>query len=329
MAKLYVGTSGWTDETLIRCGRFYPRGATTAEARLRHYASQFSMVEVDATHYALPSRKNSTLWAQRTPATFRFGVKAFGALAGHPVQRRCMPEEFLARLPVLTRRKERLFTDDLNEGLLDDLAYRFIDGLQPLRASGKLGWILLQFPPWFEANRENALQVVRAARRLDGAAPVAIEFRHRSWACDDNLGKTVMFLHRQGLSLVSVDAPQGFLSSMPPWALVTAPGLAVLRFHGRNAGTWQGNHGSAAQRFRYRYSFAELAELHERIQAVEREASEVHVVLSNAHEDDAVQNARELAAMHGASLPAASREASPPLLFPDPPGPPEQGPRAA
>ena len=31
---ILVGTTSWTDKTLIDCGRFYPRGCTSAEARL-------------------------------------------------------------------------------------------------------------------------------------------------------------------------------------------------------------------------------------------------------------------------------------------------------
>lgn len=296
MARIHVGTSGWTDESLLRCGRFYPPGASTAEARLRHYAARFSMVEVDATYYALPSQRNSTLWAQRTPPGFVFNVKAYSALTGHPAQTRNFPPDLLARLPKLTRMRARLFESDLPESMLDELAWLFLDGLQPLRAAGKLGWVLLQFPPWFEANRDHAVRVVQAARRLGGLR-LAVEFRHQSWASDENLGKTVAFLHNHGLAMVCVDAPQGFLSSMPAWSLVTDRRLAVLRLHGRNASTWQSSVASAAERFRYRYSYAELAELGERVAAVAAEADEVHVVLSNAFEDDAVVNAGELAAM--------------------------------
>jgi len=38
-------------------GVFYPGGVTKPEARLRHYASRFPMVEVDSTYYAIPVRK--------------------------------------------------------------------------------------------------------------------------------------------------------------------------------------------------------------------------------------------------------------------------------
>ena len=67
MAAIVVGTTSWTDKTLVDCGRSYPRDASSAEARLRHYASRFPLVEVDATYYALPAERTSQLWAERTP----------------------------------------------------------------------------------------------------------------------------------------------------------------------------------------------------------------------------------------------------------------------
>ncbi|MDQ2730987.1 MAG: hypothetical protein M3Y56_04955, partial [Armatimonadota bacterium] len=42
-----VGTAGWTDPTLTAKGVFYPPEARSAEDRLRYYAEQFPVVEVD------------------------------------------------------------------------------------------------------------------------------------------------------------------------------------------------------------------------------------------------------------------------------------------
>ena len=53
--SVLVGTASWTDKTLIACGRFYPKEATSAEARLRYYASRFPIVEVDSSYYAMPA----------------------------------------------------------------------------------------------------------------------------------------------------------------------------------------------------------------------------------------------------------------------------------
>ncbi|CAN5143409.1 hypothetical protein BH20ACT24_BH20ACT24_23380 [soil metagenome] len=71
-----VGISSWTEPTLIKRGNFYPKGATSAEDRLRFYASQFPIVEVDSTYYFPPSERNSVLWIERTPKDFTFNSKA-------------------------------------------------------------------------------------------------------------------------------------------------------------------------------------------------------------------------------------------------------------
>src|SRR6476659_5924855 len=65
-----VGTASWTDPSLIKCGKFYPKGCTSPEDRLRHYADQFPMVEVDSSYYALPAPANVEKWVQRTPDDF-------------------------------------------------------------------------------------------------------------------------------------------------------------------------------------------------------------------------------------------------------------------
>ena len=84
MGKLYIGTASWTDKTLIESGRFYPKGVSTAEARLRFYAERFDTVEVDSSYYAIPAERNAVLWAKRTPEGFIFNIKAYSMLTGHP-----------------------------------------------------------------------------------------------------------------------------------------------------------------------------------------------------------------------------------------------------
>jgi len=44
--EIQIGTASWTDKSLIASKRFYPRGCSSAEQRLRYYASQFPLVEV-------------------------------------------------------------------------------------------------------------------------------------------------------------------------------------------------------------------------------------------------------------------------------------------
>src|SRR5690242_11246442 len=62
MGRVQVGTASWTDRTLLESG-WYPPEADTPEKRLRYYARQFALVEVDATYYALPGEQTAALWA--------------------------------------------------------------------------------------------------------------------------------------------------------------------------------------------------------------------------------------------------------------------------
>src|SRR5215212_1906513 len=75
-AEVRVGTASWTDRTMTARGVFYPEKVSTPEARLRYYASRFSMVEADVGFYAIPDRVMTGRWVERTPAGFVFDVKA-------------------------------------------------------------------------------------------------------------------------------------------------------------------------------------------------------------------------------------------------------------
>ena len=66
---ILVGTASWTDKTLIDSGKFYPADCKSPEARLRFYATQFPMVEVDASYYAIRLLALLGLaWKVRLPA---------------------------------------------------------------------------------------------------------------------------------------------------------------------------------------------------------------------------------------------------------------------
>src|SRR5689334_11102335 len=81
---ILVGTASWTDKSLIDSGKFYPPSVQDAESRLRYYASQFPIVEVDSSYYAIPLPTTAHFWAERTPRHFVFNVKAFRLFTGHP-----------------------------------------------------------------------------------------------------------------------------------------------------------------------------------------------------------------------------------------------------
>src|SRR5207247_8501821 len=84
--QVLVGISSWTEPTLIKRGNFYPKGVKSAEERLKFYATQFPIVEVDSTYYFPPSERNSVLWSERTPKDFTFNIKAYALLTNHPTK---------------------------------------------------------------------------------------------------------------------------------------------------------------------------------------------------------------------------------------------------
>jgi uncharacterized protein YecE (DUF72 family) len=295
-ARLLVGTAGWTDRTLTAKGAFYPDAATTPEDRLRYYAARFPLVEVDATYYALPTRRMAEAWAERTPDDFTFDVKANALMTGHPTEVSRLPREIRDALPPALAGKSRIYAKDLPAELDEAVWATFLDALEPLRSSGKLGGVLLQYPRWFGPTRDNARALVEAKRRL-GDVTGTVEFRNRDWFSDRLRERTLALLADHEIPFVMVDAPQGHRSSVPPVVAATSPRLAVLRLHGRRVDTWEKPKASVAERFRYLYDRGELAEWLPRLEAAASAAREVHVVFNNCYANYGTTNASEMMAM--------------------------------
>jgi uncharacterized protein YecE (DUF72 family) len=287
-----VGTASWTDPTLVKSGRFYPPGTNSAEARLRFYASQFPIVEVDSSYYFIPRQEQAGLWVDRTPPDFIFNVKAFSLLTGHPTRRKAIPEDLEDEIDPKHRESERVYPGHLSGDAVGELWRRFHQALLPLDSAGKLGAVLMQYPEWFTPKHANREELRGLRERLPGYQ-VCVEFRNRTWL-DDDQDRTLKFLAEEGLPLVCVDMPQGFRSSMPPLAEVTAPELAVVRFHGRDREAWQHKGPTATPRFRYLYKERELREWVPKIEHLASGARNVHVLLNNCYRDYAVVNARQL-----------------------------------
>ncbi len=285
MGDILVGTASWTDKSLIASG-WYPPEAKSAEERLRFYASNFPLVEVDSTYYFPPSEDNSVRWVERTPDDFTFNIKAFSLLTQHPTRADALYKD-IERPPD----KKRLYPTDLAPAQVDEIWDRFLSALKPLDDAGKLGAILFQFPPWFVISKDNKNYILECAKRC---APlrICVELRNETWMRDDNVTETLEFLEGHGLPFVCVDMPQGFTSSLPPIAAATAD-LAVVRFHGRNAADWES--GSVQKRFAYLYDTDELKGWVPKIEKIASEAESTHVLMNNCHRDYAQQNARELA----------------------------------
>jgi uncharacterized protein YecE (DUF72 family) len=229
MGQVRVGTASWTDRTLIESG-WYPPEANNPEKRLRYYARQFPLVEVDATYYALPAEQTARAWAERTPPGFTFNIKAFSLFTQHPTPVRAFPADL--REAAGSAGKDRVYLKDVDPAVAEAAWDRFLAALGPLRDAGKLGAILLQFPPWFPIGRARREYILACAQR---AAPdrVCVEFRNRTWMTEDNQRETLDFLASHQLPYVCVDMPQGYPSSIPP-VLAATSDLAVVRMHGHS-----------------------------------------------------------------------------------------------
>jgi uncharacterized protein YecE (DUF72 family) len=292
--QVLVGISSWTEPTLIKEGNFYPKGTNSAEERLRYYASQFPITEVDSTYYFPPSERNSELWIERTPKDFVFNIKAYALLTNHPTKTESLYKEVREALPKAVTDKRNVYLEHLPEELADEVWERFRQALMPLHSAGKLGAVLFQFPQWFVISRKNKTFIERAKGRLPDYR-VAIEFRHKSWMEERNVHETLAFLEGRDLPYVCVDMPQGFDSSIPPIAAATAKDLAIVRFHGRNREVWQKKTRTAAERFDYDYSNKELTEWAPKVALLAEQARETHVIMNNCYRDYAVKSARQMA----------------------------------
>ena len=146
--------------------------------------------------------------------------------------------------------------------------------------------MLFQFPPWFHPEPGNYDYIATCRERLSQHR-VAVEFRVGSWL-ERHKEETLEFLRRLDIALVCVDEPQGFRSSVPPVAEATSS-LAIIRFHGRNAETWEQKGVPADEKFNYLYNEEELKEWLPRIRRL-AETTEVHVIFKNKHADFPIRN---------------------------------------
>jgi len=292
MDDIRVGTAGWTDKTLIDSG-WYPADAGNPEKRLRYYATQFPLVEVDSAYYALPAEQTAKAWAERTPDHFTFNVKAFSLFTQHPTPVKALPADL--REAAAKAGKDRVYLKDIDPDVTGQAWDRFLAALAPLREAGKLGAILLQFPPWFPIGRANKQYILDCAQRV---APdrVCVEFRNHTWMTEDNQKETLEFLSAHDLPYVCVDMPQGYSNSIPPVVAATSD-LAVLRMHG-HSDKWESK--DIQERFGYRYDDKELKKWAGNVKRLAEDAAETHVVFNNCYRDYAQVNAKQLEALFAA-----------------------------
>ncbi len=289
---ILTGSCSWTDRTLVQDADWYPRRTMSAEERLRYYAAQFPLTEIDSTYYAPPSEPQARLWAERTADGFRFDVKAFSLLTGHPTRPRSLWRDLREQLPADVADKRNVYANHLDPDALAEVWRRFETALRPLHEAGRLGSVLFQYPPWFVPRRENRAEIEALRERLPDYR-LCVEFRSPRWLAEErDRERTLGLLGEHGLVFVCVDAPE--VSGLPRLLAVTNEDLLVVRFHGRSDSTWSDTSRSAAERFGYLYSDQELEQLARRISDVAEKARETHLLMNNCYRNYAVRNAASL-----------------------------------
>jgi uncharacterized protein YecE (DUF72 family) len=216
---LFVGTSGYSYTEWVEAG-FYPEG-TPSGRMLPLYALEFSITELNYTWYQMPKAEAVERQRSLAPPGFLFAAKLTRTLT-HEID----PE---------TWKK-------------DAASYR--DGITPLLQAGQLAAVLIQFPPSFTRTPEHRRHLAALIAELEGL-PLAVEFRHRSWADS----RVFTELKKRRVILVNVDVPD-LPGLFPALDVVTCPDLFYIRFHGRNAKGWRS--GKMHLQFDYSYSEDEL-----------------------------------------------------------------------
>jgi uncharacterized protein YecE (DUF72 family) len=236
------------------------------------------------------------LWIERTPKDFTFNIKAYSLLTHHPTRIDSLYKEVKESLPDELSAKKNVYMEKMPQDLADEVWQRFRDALMPLHSAGKLGAVLFQFPQWFVISAKAKAWIVECKERLPDYR-IAVEFRNKLWMQPRNQDETLSFLEDHDLTYVSVDMPQGFDSSLPPVAVATSKELAMVRFHGRKAETWEARTKTAAERFEYEYSKRELQGWAPKVRDLAAQAKETHAIMNNCYANYAVQNARQLASL--------------------------------
>jgi len=293
MSRILVGTSSWTDKTLIESGRFYPATATTPEERLRFYASQFPIVEIDSSFYGIPSIENAQRWIERTPPGFVFNIKAYRLFTRHQTPLVSLAKDMRDALGPTG--KKNVYDKDVPSEITTELWRQFRAVLEVLRQAGKLGAVHMQFAPWVAFHPETFDYLVHCRAMLAGFT-VAIEFRNKTWFnSDKHVARTLAFERENAFVNVVVDEPQGIANTIPAVWEVTNSELAVVRLHGRNHATWNRKGLKASsQRFDYDYAEDELSDLASDIKEVAPKAASVHVLFNNNYQDQGQRGARAL-----------------------------------
>ncbi len=274
--EVRVGTSGWSYPSGRGTwnGIFYPPSARGFD-ELAYYAEHFDTVEVNSTFYRLPRPETSRSWARRTPPGFEFSIKLYQGFT-HPSMApggTAVVNPDNPAIPVVGEREVK----------------QFQASVEPLAGAGKLGALLVQFPPSFKQSPASLDYLAWLLGSFAQYSP-AVELRHQSWS--DGLAATLRLLDGFKAAWVQIDEPK-FRFSVRQNRLPNVTGFYYMRLHGRNAEKWW-RHEKSEDRYDYLYSPAELKPFAETATAVRSLVRKAYLYLNNHFAAKSVADAVEL-----------------------------------
>jgi uncharacterized protein YecE (DUF72 family) len=251
---IQIGTTGYAYRDWV--GPFYPKG-TTKKEMLRFYAKHFSVLEVVASYYSIPTRKAIDALISRGGPNMTFVLRAF-----------------------------REMLNPRTGGL--EAARNFVKAVRPLATKGRLGALLLQLP-WSMACTQLNRRYLEELGEVIDEFPIIVEFRNLSWDNEESYS----FLEERGWGFCCTDQPR-LKGLLPPSERVTAR-IGCVRFHGRNAEHWWKN--EQLLRYDYLYSREELREWVPRLRRMAAKMDRLYVFAANRYQAQAVKTSRALRAL--------------------------------
>ena len=242
MGVIKVGTSSWADQSLLRSG-WYPRSASTPARRLGFYASQFPMVEVDTSYYAIPVPETTQGWVDATPDDSPSTSRRSASDRSPDTVRRAAPG------PATGQRSERIPRPDLPSRRRRLWARPRAPSTRSRRRQARV--VMLQFPPWLVRSPPAQRRIVELASAAGRGGSLSSCGTAPGWTTTPR--RTLWTCYAPTTCLVCVDMPQGHPSSVPPILTMTAE-PAIVRF----TVTATPGEGDKQEKFRYAYAEDEL-----------------------------------------------------------------------
>jgi uncharacterized protein YecE (DUF72 family) len=263
--RIRVGVAGWSYDDWR--GTVYPEPKPKGFDPLPYLAEYVDLIEINSSFYGPPSPGSAQRWVER--------------VAGHPDLR------FTAKL-------WRRFTHERAEAWDTTDVSTTRNGLEPLKESGRLDALLIQFP-WSFRNVESSREWLADLRETFQDFPLVMEVRHGSW----NDPAFFEWLAEVGVGFVNIDQPL-FSRSIKPSARATGR-VGYVRVHGRNYQDWFRKGAGRNARYDYLYTVDELEPWVERAKEVARdpEVETVDVVFNNHYRAQAVVNALQFRKLLG------------------------------